>query len=66
VPPAWKTNDPFPDKPRLATTIPRATSPRPSFDGNREHRSTWRSPQAISRAGAFLAPVLGWGFVRTS
>jgi short subunit dehydrogenase-like uncharacterized protein len=70
VPPAWKTMTvPFPDAPRLAMTIPWG-------DVSTAYRSTGIpnievymavTPSAVSAAkrSAFLAPVLGLGFVQS-
>jgi len=69
VPPAWKTKTiPFPDKPRLAMTIPWgdvSTAFRSTGIPNIEVYMAV-SPSAISAAkrSAFLAPVLGLGFVQ--
>ena len=69
VPPAWKTMTvPFPNKPRLAMTIPwgdLSTAFRSTGIPNIEVYMAV-PPSAISAAkrSAFLAPVLGLGFVQ--
>ncbi|HSB36444.1 MAG TPA: saccharopine dehydrogenase NADP-binding domain-containing protein [Thermoanaerobaculia bacterium] len=69
VPPAWKTKTiPFPDKPRLAMTIPWGDVSTAFRSTGIENIEVYMAvpPSAISAAkrGAFFAPVLGWGFVQ--
>ena len=70
VPPAWKTETiPFPDKPRLAMTIPwgdLSTAWRSTGIPNIEIYMAV-SPSAVSAAkrSAFMAPVLSLGFVQS-
>jgi short subunit dehydrogenase-like uncharacterized protein len=69
VPPAWKTKTiPFPDKPRLAMTIPWgdvSTAFRSTGIPNIEvYMAVPPSAIGAAKRSAFLAPVLGLGFVQ--
>jgi len=69
VPPAWKTMTvPFPDKPRLAMTIPWGDVSTAFRSTGIENIEVYMAvpPSAISaaRRSAFFAPVLGWGLVQ--
>ncbi len=70
VPAAWKTMTvPFPDKPRLAMTIPWgdvSTAFRSTGIPNIEvYMAVPPSAVSAARRSAFLAPVLGLGFVQS-